>query len=94
MSERIADAERVLRNFLRDGQLVTIPAKQSKRRVVLDHIARLFEPGVRYPEREVNALLRAFHPDYAALRRYLVDEHFLAREHGEYWRIGGTVDLD
>ena len=89
-----AEPDRVLRNFLRDGQLVTIPAKQSKRRIVLDHIARLFEPGVRYDEREVNAVLRAFHPDYAALRRYLVDEHFLDREHGVYWRIGGTVDFD
>ncbi|MCA1823849.1 MAG: DUF2087 domain-containing protein, partial [Frankia sp.] len=70
------------------------PARQAKRRVVLDHIARVFEPGVRYPEREVNAILRAFHPDYAALRRYLVDEYFLARADGEYWRIGGTVVID
>ncbi|MCA1825252.1 MAG: DUF2087 domain-containing protein [Frankia sp.] len=59
----------MLRNFVRDGRLVTIPARQAKRRVVLDHIARVFEPGVRYPEREVNAILRAFHPDYAGSRR-------------------------
>ncbi|MDQ3951738.1 MAG: DUF2087 domain-containing protein [Actinomycetota bacterium] len=26
----------------------------------------------------------------AALRRYLVDEGFMAREGGEYWRTGGT----
>ena len=45
---------------------------------MLDQVARVFEPGVRYPEREVYALLRAFHPDYAALRRYLVDEGFLS----------------
>lgn len=36
---------------------------------VLDHIARVFEPGVRCLEREVNTLLEAFHADYAALRR-------------------------
>ncbi len=59
--------------------------------MVLDHVARVFEPGVRYPEREVDAILRAFHPDHAALRRYLVDEGFLSRENGEYWRTGGTV---
>ena len=58
-----------------------------------DHIARVFEPGVRYPESEVNAFLRAFHPDYAMVRRYLVDEQFLSRDHGIYWRIGGSVDL-
>jgi hypothetical protein len=83
----------VLRAFLRDGRLASIPSMRSKRLVVLDHIAKVFEVGVRYPEREVDALLRAFHDDYAALRRYLVDEGFLDREHGEYWRIGGTVTV-
>lgn len=83
----------VLRAFVRDGRLRSVPAARTKRRVVLDHIARVFEPGVRYPERDVDAVLRAFHPDYAALRRYLVDEDFMAREAGFYWRTGGTVDV-
>ena len=38
-------------------------------------------------------VLRAFFADYAALRRYLVDEGFLARDAGEYWRAGGHVDV-
>ncbi|MCU1590844.1 MAG: uncharacterized protein JWP11_2100 [Frankiales bacterium] len=83
----------VLRAFLREGRLASIPSVRSKRLVVLDHIAKVFEIGVRYPEREVDALLRAFHDDYAALRRYLVDEGFLARDHAEYWRSGGSVEL-
>ena len=81
----------VLRAFLRDGRLTTIPASHAKRRVVLDHLVRAFEIGVRYPEREVDAVLRAFHPDHAALRRYLVDEGLLSREAGVYWRSGGPV---
>jgi hypothetical protein len=60
---------------------------------VLDQIAMVFEPGRRYDEREVNSLLKAFHHDYAALRRYLVDEGFLTRDSGMYWRVGGTVDV-
>jgi hypothetical protein len=60
---------------------------------VLDHIARVFEPGVSYPEPDVNTYLRAFHPDYAMLRRYLVDEGFLSRDHGVYWRTGGVVEI-
>jgi hypothetical protein len=40
----------------------------------------------------VNVLLREFWHDHAALRRYLVDEGFLTRDNGEYWRSGGTVD--
>jgi hypothetical protein len=83
----------VLRVFMPEGRLEQIPVSRSKRLVVLDHIARVFEPGVRYPERDVNTLLTAFHPDYAALRRYLVDEGFLAREAGHYWRSGGTVEI-
>jgi hypothetical protein len=83
----------VLRKFLRDGRLATIPAARSKRLVVLDHIAKVFDIGVRYSEREVDALLHVFHPDHAALRRYLVDEGFLSREAGVYWRSGGSVEV-
>lgn len=83
----------VLRTFLRGGRLTQIPMHAAKRRIVLDHICRVFDIGVHYPEREVNALLRVFHPDYAALRRYLVDEGFLGRERNIYWRTGGTVDV-
>jgi hypothetical protein len=83
----------VLRTFLRGGRLTQIPTQLAKRRIVLDHICRVFDIGVRYSEREVNALLRAFHPDYAALRRYLVEDGFLSREANVYWRTGGTVEL-
>jgi hypothetical protein len=83
----------VLSAFVRNGRLVSIPAQYSKRRVVLEHLVRVFEPGVRYPEREVNALLAVWHADVAALRRYLVDEGLLTREAGVYWRSGGYVDV-
>lgn len=84
----------VLRAFFdADGRLVSIPAREAKRRVVLDAIAQRFEPGRRYSEREVNEVLRGYHDDYAALRRYLVDGEFLERGGGVYWRAGGTVDI-
>src|SRR5689334_177696 len=94
--ERLSDdpaEDAVLSAFVRDGRLVSIPAQQSKRRIVLEHLVRVFDPGVRYPEREVNALLSVWHADYAALRRYLVDEGLLSRDAGEYWRTGGYVDV-
>ena len=86
--------EVVLRRFLVDGRLVAIPAQRAKRLVVLDHLAGLFEPGVRYTEAEVNQALAGYHPDFAALRRYLVDEEFLDRAGGVYWRAGGTFDVE
>ena len=86
--------QRVLKNFLTDdGQLRTIPSKQSKLLVVLDRLAQEFEPGRTYPEAEVNEILQGFHPDYAALRRYLVENGFMTREDNVYWRSGGTFDV-
>ncbi|HET9860989.1 MAG TPA: DUF2087 domain-containing protein [Nocardioidaceae bacterium] len=88
------DTDQVLSRFLTDdGRLGTMPTKRSKRLVVLDHIAQRFEPGRTYPEAEVNEVLMGFHDDYAALRRYLVDEQFLTREANVYWRSGGTIEV-
>lgn len=88
------DTQRIVANFLGpDGCLTTIPTKRAKQLAVLDHLAQSFELGVTYTEAEVNEILTRFHPDYAALRRYLVDDAFLTREDGHYWRSGGTVDL-
>jgi hypothetical protein len=94
----------VLRRFVHNGRLLAMPAAHGKRLVVLNHLAGLFEPGRRYPEAEVNELLGRYHPDYAMLRRYLVDDGFLDRadepapsgSHSVkvYWRTGGTVELD
>jgi hypothetical protein len=81
----------VLLNCFRDGKLVYLPEKFGKRQIVLEEVAQAFEPGTRYAEAEVNMVLRDLYPDYAALRRYLIDSAFLSREDGFYWRSGGTV---
>jgi hypothetical protein len=81
----------VIRIFMSDGRITTLPAKRSRRLVLLDYIAQSFDVGVRYSEGEVNKILREVHEDFAALRRYLVDEEFLSRDQGQYWRSGGTV---
>jgi hypothetical protein len=87
------DEEQVLRTFFRNGRLTEIPIKRGKRRIVLERVALEFEPGERYDEKHVNVIVGRFFNDNAALRRYLVDEGFLAREKGIYWRTGGRVDV-
>jgi ADP-ribose pyrophosphatase YjhB (NUDIX family) len=82
----------VLRAFVRHGRITSFPVARAKRRLLLEHVAGGFEAGVRYPEHQVNDLLRAWYDDYASLRRYLVDEQLLDRQDGVYWRIGGFVD--
>lgn len=77
---------RTMRDFMVEGRLKSIPTQDKKRQVILRYLAGLFEPGRRYPEREVNAILQDVHPDSASLRRHLVDSGLMARDHGVYWR--------
>ncbi len=78
---------KVLRSFFRDGRLVSIPAQDRKKLVVLRHLLeRCFPEDRAYPEKEVNQRLALFHPDVAALRRYLVDFGLMTRASGEYRR--------
>src|SRR5262249_3117328 len=80
------EQQRVLCNFVEDGRLVRLPARQGQRRVILEYVAGRFEPNRRYAEPEVNELLRSLHDDHVSLRRYLVDEGLLDREAGVYRR--------
>lgn len=83
--------DEVLRRYVDpSGRVITIPTKHAKRLQFLDWLAQDFEPGERYPEKQVNEILLRRHDDYPALRRYLVEMGFLAREANVYWRCGGT----
>lgn len=93
-----AEETQILGRFFSGGRLQSIPSNATKRRVILERLVQEFEPGLRYEEADVNFRLQLFHADYAALRRYLVDEGLLSRAEGVYWRTGGryldTLDLD
>ncbi len=79
---------KTLRSYLSsDGTLKSIPAQHKKLMVILKHLANSFEPGVHYPESQVNQILRPFHEDTASLRRYLVDNGLLQREKSIYWKV-------
>ena len=78
-----------LQPFVRDGRIELMPAKRSRRLKLLEAVVCAFEPGARYSEQQVDGLLSVLHQDHCALRRYLVDEELLERDHGQYWRIGG-----
>jgi hypothetical protein len=82
---KLTAREKVERAFLRDGRLVSIPAKPSKRDLLLPVILdRCFPEDRDYEEKEVNMRLALLHADVAALRRYLVDGQLMTREaHGE-----------
>ena len=77
--------EKVLQNLFEYGKLKTIPVQRKKRRIVLDEIAKRFEPGRVYAEKEVNLIIADFHDDFCTLRRELIAEGIMERENGVYW---------
>ena len=79
---------KVLSDFMTaDGKLKALPAQEKKLLVILRHLARDFQPGERYSEKQVNETLRRYHVDTAALRRYMVDNKLLERSEGIYWKL-------
>src|SRR5215211_471098 len=78
---------KVLQTYLIGNQLTKIPDTRKKRDVVLNWLVTQFEEGVRYPEAQVNAILKRYHPDTATLRRELIGNKLMQRENGIYWRL-------
>lgn len=80
-------SDKVLSAYFENGHLKAIPAQLKKRLIVLEKLAEEFERGRTYTEKEVNEILKGFHPDCATLRRELVNYKFLARDNktGTYW---------
>ena len=88
----LADPPDQLRAFVSGGRITAMPAKRTRRRLLLDQVAQAFEPGRRYPEAAVDEVLKQLFDDHCTLRRYLVDEQFMSRTTGGvYLRAGGTV---
>ena len=78
--------KKVIETFFEYGKLKSIPMQKKKERIILEEIVKSFEPGRRYTEREVNIILADFHDDFCTLRRDMIGEKLLARDHQIYWR--------
>lgn len=95
MADTDTGESRILRAFVADGRLVSIPARHGRRLVVLRWLLDHAFPDERpYPEREVNERLALVHPDVAALRRYLVEAGLMIREAGIYRRAAADGPAD
>jgi biotin operon repressor len=71
------------------GRITAFPVQERKFLVLLRHVLKAFDHGVRYPEKRVNEILSRYNEDTARLRRALVEHRFMRREGGggKYWRI-------
>ncbi len=88
--ENIPQDDITMRFLDKDGKIRVWPAKRDKQLSVLRYLSEKFEPGRRYAEREVNALIESWHTfgDLFLLRRGVVDAGLLSRTRNgsEYWR--------
>lgn len=88
------ERERVLENFVDvAGRLISIPVQHKKRVAVLRWLVEDFQPARLYAEAEVNRIIARRHPDFASLRRFLVDEELMQRRRGVYWRTGTVPNV-
>lgn len=84
------EAERALAKYFpngTDGKLAKFAIKEKHKVIVLGQLAKRFEPGKVYSEKEVNDILRAAYDDYAVLRRNLIDYGWMDRlpDGSQYW---------
>ena len=79
---------RVIDSFFEYGRLKSIPVQRKKERIILEEIAKSFEVGKVYTEREVNIIIADFYDDFCTIRRDMISEKIMAREDGKYWLVG------
>ncbi len=79
--------KKVIDTFFEYGKLRSIPTQKKKERIILEELVKSFESGRTYTEREVNIILADFHDDFCTLRRDMIGEKLLARDHQTYWRV-------
>ena len=85
---------KVLDSFFVYGKLKSLPVQYKKKRIVLEELVKMFLPARRYTEKEVNILIADVNEDFCTLRRELICEHLLDRDHGVYWRVEAEKDIE
>ena len=81
--------KKVLDSFFEYGKLKSIPTQRKKERIVLEEIAKAFEPDHIYTEREVNIIIADFNDDFCTLRRDMIAEKLLVRDKNQYKKSSG-----
>lgn len=83
------ERDQVISNFMKDGKVVTVPAKEKKKYILASEFTKRFDKGKTYSEQEMNAeLLTMFSKDdYIEQRRYLITFELFKRtsDGTQYW---------
>lgn len=86
----LEEQQEIIQKFLPEGiqgRLTKFPPKEKQRYIVLREMAKRFEIGAKYSEKEINQTLESMYGDYVKVRRYLIEYGFLERtpDGGQYW---------
>jgi hypothetical protein len=75
--------------FLKSVKHKQIPKNDFKKQAILLKLVELFEDGKKYPEEEVNCIIKKYFEDYTLLRRELINFRYMQRNPrtGEYWVV-------
>lgn len=78
---------KTLKTFMSSGRITAIPTKRRALVVLLIEIVATLDADRIYDEKALNEHLADFHPDFALLRRELIDYRLLERNShtGRYW---------
>jgi len=78
----------VIKNYMNENKsLKSYPAKEKKKIILLEEIAKNFTKGKTYSEKEINIILKRIYEDYATIRRALIEYGFIERSNdcSSYW---------
>ena len=79
--------KKVIDAFFEYGKLKSIPSQRKKELIVLEEIAKAFEKGRDYTEREVNLIIADFNDDFCTIRRDMISERILTRDNMLYRKL-------
>jgi len=77
--------EKVLRTFIKKGQLTALPVQHKKKLIILDEFAKKFKPEISYKEEEVDEIINTMYDDHCTIRRLMIEEGLMKRENQIYW---------
>lgn len=79
--------KKVIDSFFEYGKLKSIPSQRKKELIVLQEIAKAFETGRDYTEREVNIIIADYNDDFCTIRRDMISEGILTRNKMIYRKL-------
>ena len=86
MEYHVNMTEQIDQFFNPNGTLISVPVKSAKKIAVLHRIAGDLSPTIKYPEKELNAIIAKYHDDTAAIRRHMIEYGILERDGASvYW---------